>query len=61
MLLEIPPDFQALKAADRTAAYAWRLATRAVFDALFASGLSVTDFVYEPGPVPRTAYLLTRL
>jgi predicted GNAT superfamily acetyltransferase len=61
VLLEIPADFLALKAADRTLATAWRLGTRAVFEALFASGLAVTDFVFEPAPRPRAAYVLTRL
>ena len=60
VLLEIPPDFLALKAADRTLAAAWRLGTRAVFEALFAAGLAVTDFVFEPAPLPRAAYVLTR-
>lgn len=59
VLLEIPPDFLALKAADRTLAYAWRLGTRAAFEKMFACGRSVTDFVYEPGPLPRAAYVLT--
>ena len=60
VLLEIPADFLALKAADRTLATAWRLGTRAVFEALFAAGLAVTDFVFEPAPLPRAAYVLTR-
>ena len=60
VLLEIPADFLALKAADRTLAAAWRLGTRAVFEALFAAGLAVTDFVFEPAPLPRAAYVLTR-
>ncbi len=59
VLLEIPADFLALKAADRTLAAAWRLGTRAVFEALFAAGLAVTDFVFEPAPLPRAAYVLT--
>ncbi|MCU0502703.1 MAG: hypothetical protein MUC51_13240 [Anaerolineae bacterium] len=59
VLLEIPADFLALKAADRTLATAWRLGTRAVFEALFAAGLAVTDFVFEPAPLPRAAYILT--
>jgi predicted GNAT superfamily acetyltransferase len=58
-LVEIPVDFLALKAADRAAAAAWRLGTRAAFEALFAAGLAVTDFVYEPGPLPRAVYVLT--
>jgi predicted GNAT superfamily acetyltransferase len=60
VLLEIPPDFLALKTADRMLAIAWRLGTRTVFEALFASGLVVTDFVFEPASTPRAAYVLTR-
>jgi hypothetical protein len=41
-------------------ATAWRLGTRAVFEALFAAALVVTDFVFEPAPLPRAAYVLTR-
>jgi len=60
VLLEIPSDFLALKAVDHTLALAWRLSTRAVFEALFAAGLAVTDFVFEPTPRPRAVYVLTR-
>ncbi len=60
-LVEIPVDFLALKVADRTVAAAWRQGTCAAFEALFAAGLAVTDFVYEPGPQPRAVYVLTRL
>jgi len=43
--LEIPADFLALKAADPALALTWRLRTRAAFEALFARGYAVTDFV----------------
>jgi predicted GNAT superfamily acetyltransferase len=59
VLLEIPADFLALKAADPALALAWRLGTRAVCEAAFGRGYAVSDFVYDPGPPPRAAYVLT--
>ena len=53
----IPPDFYALKAADPARAAEWRLASRAAFEALFASGYTVAHFVRQPGC---GVYLLTR-
>lgn len=60
LLIEIPPDFLALKAADPAMALRWRLATRDAFETLFERGFAVTDFVSGAGPSPRTAYVLTR-
>lgn len=60
VLVEIPPDFLALKAADPELALAWRLRTRALFEALFAQGFLITDFLHEPGPPPRSLYVLSR-
>jgi len=59
-LVEIPTDFLALKAIDPALALTWRLATRQVFESLFEHGFVVTDFVYQPGPQPRAAYVLSR-
>jgi predicted GNAT superfamily acetyltransferase len=59
LLLEIPPDFQALKAADPSLALEWRLQTRALFEDLFAKGYLVTDFLHEPGDPPRSFYVLS--
>ncbi len=59
-LVEIPADFLALKAADMALGLAWRMHTRALFEALFARGFLVTDFIYEPGPPPRSFYILTQ-
>lgn len=59
MLLEIPPDFLALKAANPALALRWRIATRQVFGALFGQGYAVTDFMSQVGPVPRAVYVLT--
>ncbi len=60
VLVEIPADFLALKAADPALALRWRLGTRRAFEALFGRGFLVADFVSQPGPPPRTAYVLTR-
>ncbi len=60
VLVEIPADFLALKAADPALALRWRTGTRAAFQALFRQGYAVTDFLREPGPPPRTVYVLTQ-
>ena len=58
VLVEIPADFLALKAADPALALRWRLGTRGAFEALFRQGYAVTDFLREPGSRPRAAYVL---
>ena len=40
---EIPPDIQALKAADPALALEWRLAVRGICEAYFAAGYAVVD------------------
>ncbi len=57
VLVEIPPDFLALKAGDAGLALAWRLGTRAAFEGLFGQGYAVTDFLREQN---RALYVLTR-
>ncbi len=47
-LLEIPADFQAIKARDLELARAWRHHTRELFEAAFSNGYLVTDFFHEP-------------
>lgn len=47
LLLAVPADFQAIKAADPGLARAWRAHTRAVFEAAFASGYAATDLLME--------------
>lgn len=47
-LIEIPADFQALRAYDPTLAQAWRAQTRHLFTTTLAAGYLVTDFVLEP-------------
>ncbi len=47
-LIEIPSDFQSLKAHDLVLAQAWRAQTRALFEDAFANGYLVTDFFREP-------------
>ncbi len=60
VLVEIPADFLALKAADLALALRWRLGTREAFEALFGQGFAITDFVSQAAPLPRAAYVLTR-
>lgn len=56
LLVEIPPDFPALKAADLPLARDWRFYTREVFERAFGSGYLVTDFVHDKG---HSYYVLT--
>lgn len=57
VLIEIPSDFLALKMEDAAAGLAWRLGTRAAFEALFGRGYVVTDFVRDQD---RALYVLTQ-
>ncbi len=57
LLVEIPVDLMALKAADPALALRWRLGTRAIFTELFARGYGITDFVRDAG---RAEYVLSR-
>jgi predicted GNAT superfamily acetyltransferase len=59
VLVEIPADFLALKAADIQLGLAWRLHTRALLESLFKLGYLVTDFVYLPGRFARSFYALS--
>ncbi len=59
LLLEIPPDFLALKAARPEIALAWRAHTRQWFEYLFEHGYLVTDFIHLPGKSARSFYVLS--
>ncbi len=54
LLVEIPDDFQALKAADFHLAGEWRMHTRTIFETLFNAGYIVTDFVRSTDQVGST-------
>ena len=59
-LVEIPPDFHALKQFDLGVAKSWREHSREVFISLFAAGYLVTDFLFLKGEEqPRSYYVLT--
>jgi len=59
LLVEIPADFQAIRENSLSLAQTWREETRRLFEALFAAGYLVTDFIYLPGSQPRSFYLLS--
>lgn len=59
LLVEIPAEFQEMKAAQPELALAWRLHSRALFEESFARGYLVTDFVHLPGNRPRSFYVLS--
>jgi predicted GNAT superfamily acetyltransferase len=44
LLVEVPPDIQAMKTADLTSARAWRMVTRRIFETYFERGYTVTEF-----------------
>jgi predicted GNAT superfamily acetyltransferase len=47
LLIQIPADIEALKAADMPKARAWRYQVRALAQAAFAAGLAVTDYALD--------------
>jgi predicted GNAT superfamily acetyltransferase len=61
VMVEVPANFQTIKRNDRALAQAWREHTRELFEACFAAGYIVTDFLGETvGGWPRNFYVLTR-
>lgn len=61
LLVEIPADLAALKAAAPERARDWRMHTRECFQRAFAAGYAATNFIFDrSGPAPRAAYVLTR-
>jgi predicted GNAT superfamily acetyltransferase len=59
VMVEIPADFQAIRAADLELALEWRMHTRSIFERLFSSGYLVTDFVHLSGKYARSFYVLS--
>jgi predicted GNAT superfamily acetyltransferase len=59
LLVEIPADFQALRASDHSLALEWRMIIRDIFEELFAQGYIVTDFLHLRGDLPRSYYVLS--
>ena len=58
LLVEIPADFQTMCVSNVELALQWRLHTRRIFQTYFSLGYFVTDFVFEPGELPRSYYVL---
>lgn len=58
-LVEIPSDYQTLKAQDHGLAVFWREHTRKIFQRAFETGYLVTDFIFlGDGRFPRSYYIL---
>ena len=57
LLIEIPAYFQTIKAIDMELARAWRLHTRALFEAAFNDAYVVTDLLFQAG---HSCYLLEK-
>ena len=61
LALEIPGDFQRLKAADVSLAMRWRMTTRALFEHYFAAGYTATECLFDQGQgMRRNIYLLQK-
>ena len=62
LLVEIPSNIQAIKAADMALAKQWRQHTQQLFEFYFAANFAVTDFVFQPDENGRSRsfYLLTQ-
>ncbi len=59
LALEIPSDFQALKAADSDLAKDWRMATRQAFEHYFSAGYTATECLFDQNSsYKRSVYLL---
>ena len=56
LLVEIPADFQSVKAQDAALALEWRVAARAAFERAFAQGYAAVEFLRGNGG--RGAYML---
>jgi predicted GNAT superfamily acetyltransferase len=57
--VEIPSDYQGIKAVDPVLALRWREATREVFERYFSDGRAVVGFVHERvGGESRSFYVL---
>ncbi len=60
VMVEIPPDFQAVKRHDMGLANEWRMLTRSIFEGAFEAGYVATDFVHLKGEkYPRSYYVLS--
>lgn len=59
-LVEIPSEFQTLRAADLPLARDWRAFSREVLTTSFGLGYLITDFIFDKtGETPRSYYVLT--
>jgi predicted GNAT superfamily acetyltransferase len=59
LAIEIPNDFQSLKAADSALALRWRLATQALFEHYFEAGYTATECVFDQSSgLRRNVYIL---
>ena len=58
VLVEIPSDFQAIKARDIQLAIQWRSLSRRIFEGLFTAGYLVTDFVRSSDEPARSYYVM---
>jgi predicted GNAT superfamily acetyltransferase len=54
-MVEIPSDFQTIKAKDLSLAKEWRMVTREIFEKAFINGYHVIDFLFDQG---RSFYIL---
>lgn len=58
--VEIPANYQAIRAAEPALALEWRLTLRQVFEACFAAGYTVVDFVSHQAKSDRRSFYVLR-
>lgn len=61
VLVQIPPDLNAIKKVDLGIARGWRESTRDIFEAYFRRGYVVTGFARSSGPQVPNIYRLARI
>ncbi len=60
VLVEIPADFQSIKAADLSVAAEWRMHTREIFERYFAAGYVAAEFISEVSEGSRHSYYVLK-
>ncbi len=60
VLVEVPADFQSIKAADASLAAEWRVHTREIFEHYFAAGYVAAEFISEVREGSRHSYYVLK-
>jgi predicted GNAT superfamily acetyltransferase len=60
VLVEVPADFQSIKATDKSVAIEWRMHTREVFERYFAAGYVAAEFISQVSDGSRHSYYVLK-